>query len=100
MTMTPLIRAQAAEGRCRRRAARAAARATLLTGTLAADYADLAADYQRTADEWLHLVRHLRAEHPTPDAVEETCCDGDHRPDEHDTIAALDDDASAYFARS
>lgn len=61
--LTPLLRARQARLRCAEKARHAELRAATGTGgQLTSDWAELAADYRRSADEWAKEVARLEAE--------------------------------------
>lgn len=98
-TLTRRLRARQSAARCDRLAANADTKAALYpTGSIHhADWLALAAGFRTAADDWRAVVDELT---PAEDPPLVGCpCGGNHPEEEHATLAALDDDADAYFDR-
>jgi hypothetical protein len=85
------LRARQAAARCERQAHNIDVKAARypVGSALRADWTALAADYRAAAADWRTVLTEL----DTDDDGEDPCpCGGEHPADDHDTLAALDED--------
>lgn len=87
--LTQRLRARQAAARCARQALACDAKARRYPegSALRADWSALARDYRATAADWRGIVLELTEE------PGRCGCGGDHDDADHDTLAALDEDA-------